>query len=179
MPKKKKKSKKEERDLNSINPDEHLKETVALSILGRTLASYAAVLTNDEKSHYNILYQMIKANRKPSRDLPETFSVGKTPQKSVGKYTPTEAIKEFAERFPKEAQPLLAMKEEKHLDSRPTLNYGIREGEDLDHEYMIEILKRKLEITRGPARQLYEQIILPEFDRQREESGLVTITMKD
>jgi hypothetical protein len=176
---KKRKSKKEERDLCSIDPDEHLKETVALSILGRTLASYAAVLTNDEKAHYNILYQMIRAKRKPSLELSEVVSLARTKEKSVNKYSPTEAIKEFADRFPKEAQPLIALREEKHLDSKPVLNYGVREGEELDHEYMVELLERKLELTRGPARALYEQIILPEFDRTREEAGLVSVTMKD
>ena len=171
--------KKREVDISVLNSNEYLKETVALQILGRTLASYASVLTNDEKQHYEVLYQMMRAKHFPDKDLPEIISEGKTPKKSVNKYTPVEAIKEFIKQFPEEAQLLIKLREEKTDQSLPTLTYGLRQGFEPDKEYMINLLQQKLELGRGAARSLYEKIIEPEFQRKREESGLVTVTFEE
>jgi hypothetical protein len=171
--------KKTEIDVNRIDADELLRETVAFSTMGRILASYAARLTNEEKSRNRLLYQAIRANNKPHDDLAENAFIGRTEPKNTKRYTLAEAIKTFAEKHPREAQPLLALCDERTEETKPTLIYGFKEGQPPNHEYMINILQQRLEIGRTAARALYEQIILPEFNSQREESGLVAITMKD
>ena len=171
--------KKKEVNLDELNIDELLEEAVNSSILGRILASYAAVLTNKEKKDIERVYRMLQAGKKPSEELPYVVNSSKNLKDNVKKYTPTEAIKRFSEQYPKEAQPLLSILEERHSETKPVISYGLREEYDLDDDYCINFLTSTLGITKGPARQLYEKIIKPTFDRQREESGLVSIIMKE
>ena len=171
--------KKQKPDLDKLNPDDVLMETVACSLLGRTLASYASTITGREKANRELVYTMLNAGRKPSSNLPVVARITKTERSDQKRYTPAEAIKQFSQEYPKDAQPLLRLLEERHSVTDPALEYGLRDGSSLDDEYLIEVLQKMLPITRGPARTLYEKIIKPEMARQKEEERLVSVAIKE
>lgn len=174
-----KRIKKPKINLNELNPDDVAKETVALYIMGRTLARLGAIITNREKSDGEILYSLIKADRKPSEKLPVIVNISEQKRDNLKRYTPTEAIRIFTEKYPKAAQPLSKLLEERCSQTSPVLNYGLKEGGEIDDDYMISLLEKTLPLRRSHARILYEKIIKPEYERQKEEAGLASVVIKE
>lgn len=173
MPKKKQKI-----DIESLNPDDVLKDAVASGITGRILASYASILTNREISNRKAMYLLLKAGKEYSQKLPVTADISEE-EKELKEYTPAEAIEEFKEKYPIYAQPLLKLLEKKKSKTVPVFSYGLKSEKNLSRSYYVGLLTRALSISREKATLLYEKIIRPEFKRQREESGLVKIAMKE
>jgi hypothetical protein len=179
MAKKKKEKKKKLINPSLLNPDELRKKTIVYGLLGRAIASHGAVLTNLEKNSRELLYMALKAGRKLDEDPTYRAELGTDPRKNISRYTPAKALVKFKNELPSAAERLLAIQSEKHDDPRPQLKYGLEEGQEIDAEYAIQILQDSLGITRGPARQLYEKIIEPKLRKDRKESGLIEITMKE
>ncbi len=178
MTKKKSSSKKkEEINLDELNIEELLPETVATSRLGRALASLGAVLTGREKHDAKLVYLLIKAGKEYSAKLPVTASIKDFPEEK--KYSPTEAIEWFSERFPKEAQPLLKKLEEKYTRPKTEILYGLKERRDLNDNFYMQTLSKVLNISEDRARVLYHGIIQPYLEKEEEESRLVSLTMKE
>lgn len=177
MAEKSSKKKKEEINLDELNIDELLPETVATSRLGRALASLGAVLTGREQHDAKLVYQLIRAGREYSQKLPVTAAVAEIPE--LKKYTPIEAIKWFTKQFPKEAQPLLKRLEEKYTHPKTEIVYGLKERRDLQDSFYIETLSKILTISEDRARVLYHGIIQPYLEKEEEESRLVSLTMKE
>jgi len=175
--KSKSKKKKEEINLDELNIDELLSETVASSRLGRALASLGAVLTGREKHDAKLVYLLIKAGREYSTKLPVTASIAEIPE--LKKYSPTEAIEWFAEQYPKEVEPLLKKLEEKYTRPKTEIVYGLKEKKDLQDPFYIKTLSRILTISEDRARVLYHGIIQPYLEKEEEESRLVSLTMKE
>ncbi len=165
-------------NLDEIDFDEVLKEAVAGSIVGRILASYASTLTNREKVNRCLVYALLQAGKTYSSDLPVIASFTRE-KKDVKKYSPLKAIKKFARSYPKEAQPLLELLNEKYAGQVPELQYGLKNEKNLSPRYYVAFLSKSLGIPEDNAKLLYYRIIRPEFQRKREESGLVKVVMKE
>ena len=171
MPKKKK----EEINLEELNLDELLQETVASSRLGRALASLGAVLTGREKHDAGLVYVLLRANKNYSKKLPVTASITKTPEKK--KYSPAESIRWFSENYPKEAEPLLRRLQEEYKESKTFINYGLREKKDLPDKFYIGVLSTLLNISEDRATTLYHSIIKPSLEKEEEESRLISLAI--
>ncbi len=172
-----KKSKKTEINLNELNIDDILPEAVATARLGRALASLGAILTGRKKHNAKLVYRLIKAGREYSQKLPVTASIAEIPEEK--KYSPSEAIEWFSEKFPKEAQPLLQKLEEKYTSPKTEIVYGLKEKRDLQDTFYIETLTLILDVSKDRARVLYHGIIQPYLEKEEEESRLVSLTMKE
>ncbi len=171
------KKKKEEINLDELNTDELLQETVASSRLGRALASLGATLTGREKHDAKLVYLLIKAKKEYSERLPVTAEIVELPE--IKKYSPTEAIEWFAEKYPKEAEPLLSRLEQKYKSPKTEIVYGLKEKRDLPDQFYVETLSRVLAISEDRATTLYHSIIKPSLEKEEEESKLVRLSMKD
>jgi hypothetical protein len=175
----KKNSKRKKINLEELNPDEIIKELVASCLLGRTLASFGAILTKREDKDSDLMYNLLRANRNYSERLPVKAEVSKVTRDNVKKYTLSQAIEWYKEEYPRESQPLVKKLEERTSDSKPAIKYGLRDGKDLPDEYYINLLATILPLDKRQARSLYLTIIKPSLKEQRDEGELVTKTMKE
>jgi len=171
------KKKKEEINLDELNTDELLQETVASSRLGRALASLGAILTGREKHDAKLVYLLLKAGKEYSQKLPVTANITKLPE--LKKYSPSDAIEWFAEKYPREAEPLLSRLQQKYTEQSTEIVYGLKEKKDLPDKFYIETLSRTLNISEDRATTLYHSIIKPSLEKEEEESRLVSLAMKE
>jgi hypothetical protein len=170
------KKKKEETDINLLDFKDTLEEAVACSRLGRTMASYGATLTGREKRFATLVYYLLNAKKELSDKWPVMAQISE--EKKSKKTSPTEAIKWFAEKYPKRAQPLLAKLQSKYDEDETSVLYGLREGKDLSDEFYVNTLKTVLEIPKQEAAILYHGILKPMMTRQEEEKGLTGLVIK-
>lgn len=170
------KKKKEEIDISILDSKDTLEEAVACSRLGRTIASYGAILTGREKRFANLVYYLLKANREFSDRWPVVAQISE--EKQTKKTSPTEAIKWFAEKYPKEAEPLLTKLQSKYDEKETSVLYGLKEGKDLPDKFYVNILKTVLEIPQQEAVVLYHGILKPMMTRKEEEKGLTGLVIK-
>jgi hypothetical protein len=168
--------KKEEVDINSLDFRATLEEAVACSRLGRTMASYGSTLTGREKRFAELVYYLLKAQKESSNRWPVTARISQ--EKKSKKTSPTEAIKWFAGKYPKQAEPLLNKLKSKYDQTETSVLYGLKEGKDLSDEFYVDILNRVLEIPQHEAVILYHTILKPIMTRQEEEKGLTGLVMK-
>ena len=84
----------------------------------------------------------------------------------------------FAEKYPKEAQPLLKKLKGKYNKTETSVRYGLREGEELSDELYVDKLKTFLEIEDHEATILYHGLLKPLMTRKEEEKGLVKAIIK-
>jgi len=173
----KNKKSKEVIDYDKLDLDFLLKETVTTSRLGRALASLGATLTGREKHDAQLVYHVLKLGRPYSNKLPVIASISKIPE--LKKYTPSEAIKWFAQRYSKEAEPLLKKLQEEYTKEETSLNYGLREKKDLPDKFYIASLSNLLDISEDRARILYHGVIKPHLEKEEEKSRLVSVVMKE
>lgn len=168
--------KKESVNIDALNFQPLLEEAVACSRLGRTIASFGATLTGREKQDANLVYLLLKAGR----DLPEkspTMAMIDTETKQKN-YSYEKAVKWFAEKYPKEAEPLQKKLRETYDNKITSLGYGVKQGKDLSDAYYIKVLIEILDIPEQDAATLYHGSIKPQFQRMKEEEGLVKLVMK-
>ena len=170
------KKKKEEINLEELDINKLLIEAVTTSHLGRVLASLGSILTGREKHDAGLVYLLLRAGKKYNGKLPVTAEITDKPE--TKSYSPTEAIKWFAERFPKEAGPLLSRLEEEYTEPKTEIIYGLGGARDLPSKLYIETLSQILEIPRTRASILYNRIIKPHLKQQEDESGLVSLAIK-
>lgn len=169
-------SKKEEPDLNNLDISKLSQECVASSRLGRTLASFGATLTGKEKHDAALIYALISAGKTVSKSSPVVLRV--IQDSKPKKYSPSEAIKWFVEKYPREAQPLLKKLEETYQEPITELEYGLKDKRDLDYSLYVNILIDVLHIPRQDAAVMYHGVIMPQLERLRKQEGLVKIVMK-
>ncbi|MDO8508758.1 MAG: hypothetical protein Q7S27_03685 [Nanoarchaeota archaeon] len=169
--------KKEEINVEELDINHLLPETVATSRLGRALASLGSILTGREKHDARLVYLVMKAGKKYSEKLPLIARLVK--EKELKKYSPSQAIDWFAQNYPKEARPLLKKLEQKYRESKQNLNYGLKGKKDLPDKLYLETLSTVLNITEDRARTLYYGIIQPYLEKEEEESKLVSLTIKE
>jgi len=94
------------------------------------------------------------------------------------KYTYAQAVKWFAEKFPKEVQPLLARLKEEYDSTETSVVYGVQKGKDLSDESYVKILTDILDIPQQDAAVMYHGVIKPQIQRLEEKEGLVKLVMK-
>jgi hypothetical protein len=169
------KKKKEKINLEALNFKPLLEETVACSRLGRTIASFGATLTGREKQGAKFIYLLLRAERELPERTPTTARISK--DKKSKKYSPTDTIKWFAEKYPKEAQPLLARLKQEYDQTETSVVYGVRKGMDLSDEDYVQVLVNILQIPKQEAAVMYHGVIKPQIERMSEEEGLVSIVM--
>lgn len=168
--------KREEINLEELDINQLLQETVVTFRLGRALASLGATLTGREKHDANLVYRLLSAGKKYTGKLPITAEIADKPE--TKKYSSKEAIEWFAEHFPKEAGPLLSRMEEEYTEPKTEIIYGLMGARDLPSKLYIETLSQILEIPFTRASILYNRIIQPHLKQQEEESRLVSLTIK-
>jgi len=168
--------KKEKPDVNILDPKATLEEAVVCSRLGRTIASFGATLTGREKRDAELVYYLLLAKKEFLERWPVTAKISK--EKISKKTTPAEAIKWFATKYPKEAEPLLAKLEQRYNKPETSVIYGVRQGKDLSDEYYVNVLVDILEVPRQEAAVMYHGVIKPQIQRMKEEEGLVKVVMK-
>lgn len=168
--------KKEKIDIDALNLPKILEEAVTCSRLGRTIASFGATLTGREKADAKLVYLLLKAGK----ELPEkSYATAKiSSDEETKKYTYAQAVKWFAEKYPKEAEPLLKRLKEEYNSKETSLIYGIKQKKDLPDEQYVKILMETLQIPKNEAAVMYHGVIKPELDRLKEEEGLVKVVMK-
>ncbi len=171
MPKKKKEINVDALDFKII-----LEEAVACSRLGRIIASYGATLTGREKQNANFIYLLLKAGKELPRKTPTTASISTDKKKK--KYGYEKAVKWFAEKYPKEAEALLAKIKEEYDETETAVLYGVQKGKDLSDEYYIKILIDILRIPEQDAAVMYHGTIKPQIQRMEEKKGLVKLVIK-
>jgi hypothetical protein len=168
--------KKKEPNLDELDFRNILQEVVACSRLGRTLASFGATLTGREKQDANLVYLLLSAGK----DIPErtsaTAAISK--DKKSKKYSPSDAIKWFSEKYSKEAEPLLAKLKETYDSMETAIVYGLNQGRELPDDYYVKVLIDNLGISEQNAAVLYHGVIKPQIQRDKEEEGLVRLVMK-
>lgn len=168
--------KKEKVNVDALNFKVILEETVACSRLGRIIARYGATLTGREKQNAKLVYLLLKAG-KPLPERTPTNALIST-EKKRKKFGYEKAVKWFAEKYPKEAEALLAKIKKKYDETQTSVVYGIQKGRDLSDDYYIKVLVDILEIPKQDAAVMYHGTIKPHFERMREEEGLVKLVMK-
>ncbi len=176
MAKKPIKKKKEEISIDGLNPDLVAQEAVAVSQLGRLLASYGGILTEREKSDVKLLYILGRANKYPSGDSPVIVQV--EDEKGDKKCTPKDAIDWFLKKHPKIGKELLAKLESREPVTTPVVKYGLKDKQTLSDDVYVSTISQVLEITPKEAYRLYHHILKPARARIEEESGLVKMAMK-
>lgn len=167
--------KKGEVNLEALNFKVLLEEVVACSRLGRTIASFGATLTGREKQSANFVYLLLKSERELPERTPTTARI--LTDKKSKKYSPTDAIKWFENKYPKEAQPLLAKLREMYDQTETSIVYGVQKGRDLSDEYYVQILVDILQIPQQDAAVMYHGVIKPQIKRMEDEDGLVSLVM--
>lgn len=169
-------NKKKEINIDALDFKLLLEEATGCSRLGRTIASYGAVLTGREKQNANLIYLLLKAGRPLPERTPTTAEI--TSEKKDQKYTYAQAVKWFVEKYPKEAEPLLKKLKKEYDKIEKSVKYGIQQGKDLPDEYYIKILTDILQIPQHEAGVMYHGVIKPQFKRLKEEEGLVKLVIK-
>jgi len=170
------KKKKEKPDINILDPKATLEEAVACSRLGRTIASFGATLTGREKRDAELVYYLLLAEKEFLERWPVTAQISEGTKSK--KTTPADAIKWFAKKYSKEAEPLLAKLEQRYNKPETSVIYGVRQGKDLSDEYYVNVLVDILEVPRQEAAVMYHGVIKPQIQRMKEEEGLVKVVMK-
>ena len=168
--------KKEEIDINILNPRETLEEAVLCSILGRPIASLGATLTGREKRYAELVYRLLTAEKEFSDKLAVTAYIDREPKPK--KPSPSEAIKWFAEKYPKDAQPLLAKLQEQYGKTETSVAYGLRQGKSLPDERYVKLLKGVLQIPEQLAVNFYYTFLKPLMIQIKSEEGLTKLVMK-
>lgn len=171
------KKKKEEVDLSPLDLSQILKESVSCSRLGRTIASLGATLTGREKTDIKLVYLLLKSGREIPEKSYLTANISTEEEKK--KFTYAQAVKWFADKYPKEAEPLLKKLKEEYESKETALIYGLKKGKDLPDEQYVKVLTDILGIPKNEAAIMYHGVIKPQFDRLKEEEGLVKIAMKE
>ena len=168
--------KKEEINLEALDFKALLEEAVGCSRLGRTIASFGATLTGREKQDAKFVYLLLKGRRElPSRTVATAYI---SSEKKSKKFSPSDAIKWFVEKYPKEAEPLLKKLKEEYDSTETSVVYGIQEQKDLPDEYYIKVLVDILQIPQQDAAVMYHGAVKPTFERLKEEEGLVSLVVK-
>src|SRR3989344_6775959 len=141
--------KKTEINVDALDFKTLLEESVACSRLGRTIASFGATLTGREKQDANFVYHLLRAGREPPEKSPTTASISQ--ERKNKKYSPTDAIKWFADKYPREAEPLLKRLKDTYDKDEVSVVYGVRQGKDLPDEYYVKVLIDILQIPQRDA----------------------------
>jgi len=170
-------AKKKEIEIDKLDFDSLLQETIASCRLGRALASLGATLTGREKRDAKLVYILLKAQREYSKKLPVMATISRTSE--TKEYGSVEAIRWFAHKYPKRAEPLLRRMHESYTKPTVVLNYGLKEKGDLPDSYYVKTLTRVLNISEDKARVLYHGIIKSGLEREKKESRLVSTAMKE
>jgi hypothetical protein len=170
MPRKKKESV----DINKLDFRAELEDTVLSGRLGRIMASYGAILTAREKQGAKVIYSLLMAERELPVS-PTTARISK--DKKSKKYSPANVIKWFAQKYPKEAQPLLARLKQEYDRTETSVIYGLKTGRDLPDEQYVQTLVERLQIPKQEAAVMYHGVIKPLLERLKEDEGLVSMVM--
>lgn len=173
MPRKKK----QDVNLDELDFKSILEESVLCSTLGRTMASFGSTLTGREKLNANLIYLLLKADKELPSRTPATARISKETKSK--KYTYPQVIKWFANKYPKEAQPLLAKLKESYDSVETSVLYGVVEGKNLPDEYHVNVLVELLNIPRQDAAVMYYGAIKPHIERLEEKEGLAKIVMRE
>lgn len=168
--------KKEKLDLDKLNLPAILEETVSCSYLGRTIARFGATLTGKEKADARLVYLLLKAGREVPEKSDLTAHISR--DEKTKKYNYAEAVKWFAEKYPKQAEPLLNKLEEEYTKKETLVVYGAKPGQDLPDEYYVRVLTEILQIPKNEAAVMYHGVIRPQLNRLREKEGLIKLVMK-
>jgi hypothetical protein len=173
MPKKKKK----EIDVSVLDPRATLEETVVCSMLGRTIASFGAILTGREKRYAPLVYNLLQTRSEEfSSRWPVVAKISREIKSK--KPSPTEAIDWFSKKYPEKAGQLLAFREKKYNETEISVQYGLRQGRDLPDDYWVRKIEEVLEIPEHEATILYHGILKPVLRRIDEEKGLTSFNIK-
>jgi len=170
------KKKKEEVNVDALDFKVILEEAVACSRLGRIIASYGATLTGREKQDAKFTYLLLKAGKPLPERTPTIVSISTDKKKK--KFGYEKAVTWFAEKYPKQAEALLAKIKEEYDQKETAVVYGIQRGRDLSDDYYIKTLVNILQIPEHEAGVIFHGTIKPQFERMREEEGLVKLVMK-
>lgn len=170
------KKKKDEVNVDALNFKPILEEAVACSRLGRTIASFGAMLTNREKHEARLVYLLLKAGKELPEKTVTTAAIASEKKKKDVTYA--QAVKWFAEKYPKNAEPLLAKLKEEYDDTETAVVYGIKPKLDFVDDYYIRVLVDILEIPKQDAAVMYHGAIKPHLSRMDEKEGLVSLVMK-
>jgi len=168
--------KKEEVNVDALDFRAILEEAVACSRLGRIIASYGATLTGREKQDAKFTYLLLKAGKPLPERTPTIVSI--STEKKKKKFGYEKAVTWFAEKYPKQAEALLAKIKEEYDHSETAVVYGIHKGRDLSDDYYIKVLVNILQIPEHEAGVIFHGTIKPQFERIKEEEGLVRLVMK-
>jgi len=169
--------KKKEIDLKNLRTKPLLEELVRCSRLGRMIASYGATLTGREKHDAKVLYLLLKSRRKPPTTTLATARISRE-YKRKKKYTPTEAMKWFIDEHSTQAKPLIKRLEKNYNSRIKSLAYGIQQGQDFSDEEYIDTLISILEMSKEEASMFYYSTIKPQFQRMKEEEGIIRMNME-
>ena len=155
-----------------------LRLMVACAREGRTIASIGAYLTRTEQEQIPEVYSRLKDGEVIDEENPATaFITSKKGRRS--KIAQGEAINWFIEHYPKWSLPLQKkLQEKKPPKIKTILAYGLKEGEDFDDEYYIEIIRDVANIPETQARHFYENLLGPQLSKLDELSGLIETEMK-
>lgn len=170
------KRKKAEVNVDALDFKMLLEEGVACSRLGRTIASFGATLTGREKQNANFVYLLLKAEKELPANTPTTASVARDTK--TKNYSPSDSIKWFAENYPKQAEPLLKRLKDSYDSTETSVVYGVKQGKDLSDDFYIKVLVDILQIPQQDAAVMYHGSIKPQFERMREDEGLVKLAVK-
>ncbi|MBU2616455.1 MAG: hypothetical protein KKB79_00535 [Nanoarchaeota archaeon] len=163
-------------NLEALNFKPLLEEAVVCSRLGRTIASFGATLTGREKQNANLVYLLLKGERELPERTPTTASISR--ETKTKKFGYPESVKWFVEKYPKEAQPLLAKLKETYDKIETAVVYGVQQGKDLSDDYYVKVLVDILQIPQQDAAVMYHGVIKPHIQRMEEKEGLVKLVVK-
>jgi hypothetical protein len=151
---------------------------VACAREGRTIASIGAYLTQTEQEQIPEVYSRLKDGEVIDENDPAiAFITSKKGRKS--KISQGEAINWFIERYPKWSLPLQKkLQEKKPPKVKTILAYGLKEGEDFNDEFYVEVIRDVANIPEIQARHFYEDLLKPQLSRLDELSGLLETEMK-
>lgn len=168
--------KKAEVNVDALDFKTLLEESVACSRLGRTIASFGSTLTGREKNSAKFVYLLLKASKPLPERTPTTATI--ITDKKSQNFTYAQAVKWFSEKYPKEAEPLLKKLKESYDKTETLVAYGLQKEKDLPDDYYIKVLTEVLQIPLQDAAVMYHGSIKPQFERMKEEEGLVKLLMK-
>jgi hypothetical protein len=157
---------------------ELVKFTVACARLGRTLASIGAYLTSAEQEQISEIYSRL-SNREIIDKGSPTIALITSKQGRKSKIPQTVAINWFIDNYPRWSTPLQKkLKESRPPRTKTMLAYGLGEGEDLDDEYYVSVIRDVANLSEQQAETLYREIISPSLDMLEELSGLTETEIK-
>jgi len=155
-----------------------LELAVACARQGRTIASIGAYLTSTEQEQIIEIYSRLSKGEKIDEKSPVTAMItsrkGRTSKISKG-----EAIEWFTKEYKTWSIPLQKkLKEKKPPKTRTILAYGLKEEEDFDDEFYIEVIRDVANIPEQQARNFYEVLLKPQLSKLDELSGLTEAEIK-